>query len=295
MRRVLLIAVAAIVFVAAQPTNNPNQPKTNTQTPAQVTPVPAQAVPKATAQAQPPAVGQAVPSQVIPAPADTLPPSKARISFDSEKFDFGFAPQGSAFLVHTFEVSNVGEESLYIANVRPTCGCTAAPLKKNKLAPKEKTEITSIFKLRGYTSSATKSIKVESNDPTKKNASLQFSANMDTLTWKDITKGPRVFAEPKLVTFTKGDLPVAALKVKLTNPTDKPLTIKVIEYTKDYLKEPKFKISTIKAGKFIDMEIHLIDTFDKNAELKGSITIAAFDESKSEVTRFTIPVTNIAE
>lgn len=222
--------------------------------------------------------------------SDTLPPSKARISFDSESFDFGFAPQGAGYLVHYFGVTNVGEDTLVIKRVRPTCGCTAAPLKKKQLAPGESTEIGAIFRLRGFKRATSKAIKVESNDPTRKLVSLRFNANMDTSLWHDTSKGARIFSEPEMVDMGKGDLLQWKTNVKLKNPTDKKLNLKIIEYTENIIKEPKIKRTTLKPGKSTDMEISLLEDYDINTQIKASITIAAFDKSGSEVTRISIPI-----
>ncbi len=221
---------------------------------------------------------------------DTAQPSKARISFDSESFNFGFVPQGNAYIVRKFIVSNTGEDTLYITRVRPTCGCTAAPLKKDALAPGESTEIKTIFRTRGYRRATSKSIKVESNDPTRKLVSLRFSANLDTALWHDTSKGPRLFCEPEVIDLGKGDLFQSSSKVKLKNPSDKTLKLQIVEYTSDVIKKPKIRRTTLKPGKSTYMNINVLEDYDINQMIKASITIAAFDKSGSEVTRITIPI-----
>jgi len=221
---------------------------------------------------------------------DTTVPSLARISFDSDNFDFGFAPQGNAYLVHYYTVKNMGEDTLHIDRVRPTCGCTAAPMKKSDIAPGESSEIGAIFRLSGYKSATSKSIKVESNDPTHKTMNLRFSANMDTAAWLDTLQGPRLLCEPTIIDLGKGDLFKANAKFMVRNPSDKKLKIKVIDYTGDIISAPKIRVPELKAGKSADIEIAVLKEYDPTSEIKASITLAGLDDSGSEVTRFTVPI-----
>ncbi len=221
---------------------------------------------------------------------DTLPPSKARIDFDTREFDFGFAPQGNAYLVHIFTVKSVGEDTLKIVRVRPTCGCTAAPLAKRKLAPGESTELTAIFRTRGYRRAVRKSIKVESNDPTHRIVSLRFSANLDTAAWHDASAGPRIIALPEIVDLGKGDLFRTESEFKVKNISDQKLKLRVIDYTWTVLQKPEIKRETLKKGKSTKVKVKLVEGYDSRKPVKASITLAAFDKSDSEVCRITVPI-----
>lgn len=58
------------------------------------------------------------------------------------EFDFGKIPQGKP-VTHIFEVTNNGKDSLRIANVQASCGCTTPAWDREKAqAPGEKTNIT---------------------------------------------------------------------------------------------------------------------------------------------------------
>ena len=58
------------------------------------------------------------------------------------EYDFGKIPQGKP-VTHIFDVINNGSDSLKIANVQASCGCTTPDWDRNKVqAPKEKTAIT---------------------------------------------------------------------------------------------------------------------------------------------------------
>ncbi|MBN2543151.1 DUF1573 domain-containing protein [bacterium] len=221
---------------------------------------------------------------------DVMDPTKPHISFDSETFDFGFAPQGHAYLVHAYQVTNTGGAPLLITNVRPTCGCTAAPLKKDKLEPNESTEITAIFRLAGYRHPVSKAIMVMSNDSLRINVHLQFSANLDTAVWRDLSEGPRIFSEPNLVNLGRGDSFVEEAEVVISNPWKDELKLAIIDYTKDFLKKPELKKDNLKSGKSTKLEIELQDRQEGIVEIQASITLAAFDGNDNEVTRITVPI-----
>jgi hypothetical protein len=58
------------------------------------------------------------------------------------EFDFGKIPQGKP-VTHVFEVVNKGKDSLKIANVQASCGCTTPEWERDKaVAPGGSTKIT---------------------------------------------------------------------------------------------------------------------------------------------------------
>ena len=58
------------------------------------------------------------------------------------EFNFGKIPQGKP-VIHIFEVSNNGKDSLHIVNIQASCGCTTPEWEREKIqAPGEKTKIT---------------------------------------------------------------------------------------------------------------------------------------------------------
>jgi len=221
---------------------------------------------------------------------DSLPPSKARIELDRLEFDFGFAPQGNAKLVHNFTITNVGKDTLEITRVRPTCGCTAAPLKKKLLAPKEQTEVSVIFRTRGYKRKTAKSVRIESTDPTKPSLSVRFSTNLDTAAWTDTTKGPRIKSEPAIIDMGKGDLYQKKTTIDIINMVGQKLDIEVIDYTNEVIKEPDLKKTKLSGNKSTTLKVEMLSDYDIKNVIQASITIAAYDKSGSEVTRFTIPI-----
>lgn len=64
----------------------------------------------------------------------------AKIEVNPKSFDFGEVEYGQ-ILEHSFEVKNIGSEILEIKRVATSCACTAGRVVKEKLAPREETEL----------------------------------------------------------------------------------------------------------------------------------------------------------
>jgi Protein of unknown function (DUF1573) len=68
----------------------------------------------------------------------TLEVTKAAVIFLKEtEYDFGKIPQGKP-VTHVFEVINKGKDSLKIANVQASCGCTTPEWDRNIAVPTNK-------------------------------------------------------------------------------------------------------------------------------------------------------------
>jgi len=87
-----------------------------------------------------------------------------KIEVTEHTFDFGFMPQNAVFS-HIFQVRNVGQGTLNIVKVEPTCGCTSVPLNKAFLKAGEKTDIRVNFDSGKFQGGIHKRIKVLSTDP----------------------------------------------------------------------------------------------------------------------------------
>lgn len=78
----------------------------------------------------------------------------------------------------TILVRNIGNEELHITQVRPGCGCTTAPLDKDKLQPGDTARIKVELNLGSTSGSLTKSITVTSNDPSNRDRILYLKADV---------------------------------------------------------------------------------------------------------------------
>ncbi len=74
--------------------------------------------------------------------------AQPQISVDESTYDFGMVPVGDSVIVHTFEISNSGDETLHIQDVKPGCSCTIVDFPKT-LEPGESGELRSEFKTVG--------------------------------------------------------------------------------------------------------------------------------------------------
>jgi len=97
-----------------------------------------------------------------------------RSSVDNPVYDFGEVLKGS-LVIHTFALTNVGDETLTINRVRTSCGCTTTTLSNTSLAPGESVGLESVFDTWGYGGRVLKSIFVESNDPDTPRLTLRLT------------------------------------------------------------------------------------------------------------------------
>lgn len=105
---------------------------------------------------------------------------KPVIKFDDMVFNFGEAPQHDS-LVHIFKFKNAGDDTLIISKVRSTCGCTAALLSNDTIAPGDSGQIKATFKTGSFKGNVTRRIIVYSNDPDLPSARLTISGQVYTL------------------------------------------------------------------------------------------------------------------
>jgi hypothetical protein len=80
--------------------------------------------------------------------------------------------------VATFKYENKGKTTVNIKNVRSSCGCTVASLKKNEVAPGEKGELVATFNIGGRTGMQQKIVTVETDDPSQPQINLLLKANI---------------------------------------------------------------------------------------------------------------------
>lgn len=77
--------------------------------------------------------------------------------------DWGVVTKVSAPLQAKIEIKNTGEKDLVVSEVRPGCGCTAAPLEKSTLKPGETTFINVTLTIGSNTGQLVKSVFINSN------------------------------------------------------------------------------------------------------------------------------------
>ncbi len=89
-----------------------------------------------------------------------------RMAVDLARYDFPDTVEGLA-VVHTFVVSNMGDQDLVIESAAPSCHCTtiAVGLASNRLQPGQSVNLNAILDTNGLSGHVTKTLTLTSNDP----------------------------------------------------------------------------------------------------------------------------------
>jgi hypothetical protein len=82
-----------------------------------------------------------------------------------DTYDWGEINESQTSLTAKVKIKNAGTEKLNITEVKPTCGCTTAPLDKNELQPGELATLNITLKVGGSSNEVSKTIRIMSNDP----------------------------------------------------------------------------------------------------------------------------------
>lgn len=200
-----------------------------------------------------------------------------RLEVSQKKWDFGFIPRG-AKVTHNFLLKNVGNDTLKITNVRKSCGCTAAPLRKNVLPPGDTTLLEVTFNSGSYQGQVSKAVYVESNDPIEPFLDISFLANVSV-------PAKLLSFDPFFVKFdTLRSLPAKAI-IKIVNMDSQTVSYSIAELPYSYvnLKTRKKKLAP---GKEAEIEVTLSKA-PPAGEFGTSFTVVCDDEHKS---RFSIPI-----
>ncbi len=121
-------------------------------------------------------------------------------------------------------LKNSGDQVLIISKVKPTCGCTIAPISKDTLKPNETSEMNIQLNMKTYQGSVTKTIKVQSNDPKQESARFYL---------KCYVKQP-LLANPKFLNFRSLEVgQLAVTHTTISNTTDKPIKITEVKFSRE--------------------------------------------------------------
>lgn len=149
--------------------------------------------------------------------------STLQASLAWEKTEIELHPKpGEEEAVANFKYENKGKTPVRITNVKSSCGCTVASLKKNDVAPGEKGEITATFKIGGRTGTQQKSVRVETDDAAQPMTNLVLTAVIPqvvdvqpTFVYWEGGEAPK----PKTITVRAGkDIPITKVDVTSSSP-----------------------------------------------------------------------------
>lgn len=91
-----------------------------------------------------------------------LSPLHAQLTWEKTQVDLHPKP-GEPAVVANFKYTNQTDKVIKIRNVRSSCGCTVASLKKNEVAPGESGEISATFTIGNRTGIQQKAVAVETD------------------------------------------------------------------------------------------------------------------------------------
>ena len=86
-----------------------------------------------------------------------------------DTYNWGRVKQTDGPLKAEVKLWNKGTDTLLITRVRPGCGCTTAPLDKDKVAPDDFATLNITLNIAHYKGSIGKSISIGTNDPENEN------------------------------------------------------------------------------------------------------------------------------
>lgn len=134
MKKIFILAIAALTFTACRNANN-----SNGETSSNVS------------------VGNDTSKKSAIAPADA-----PVIVFERDIFDFGKIEQGEK-VIHEFKLKNTGKSPLIISNATATCGCTVPQIPGEPILPGKEGKINVVFNSEGKMGMQDKVVTVTSN------------------------------------------------------------------------------------------------------------------------------------
>ena len=187
-----------------------------------------------------------------------------RIEFDSTILDFGKAAAGRV-IEHNFVFTNTGDQALEIQDVRPTCGCTIAGTWDRRVEPGKFGTIPIRFTPAYNDGEVSKTVIVDSNDPSRTNVILQIKGAI----WEPID------VTPAFVMFgASSDCQTNQTRVvRIVNNLEQPLVL-----SKPECADRTFQtlIKTVQPGKEFELQITLVPPLKP-----GSVTVPITLETSS--------------
>ena len=184
-----------------------------------------------------------VPSATIVSTATNTGPV---IKFAEVLYDFGKVDSGTV-VKHDYAFTNIGDQTLIVTNVQPSCGCTTAG-SWDKMVEPGKTGIIPIqFNSTGYGGAVAKSITVTCNDPTNGILVLQLRGTA----WKPID------ISPGFVMFNlSADVQSNETKVvKIVSNLEDPVTVSAPTWSNNTFKA---ELKTLKEGKEFELDVTVV-------------------------------------
>ncbi len=132
-----------------------------------------------------------------------------------DKFTFGDIVMTSK-VEKSITIKNLGKDTLIISDIGATCGCTAAMMSNNRIAPRESGMLNVTFDASRFSGLVEKGVNFHTNDPKNQVVSLKFTANVVRV----------IELDPEYLMFSHGvvDSPMT-VEVTIKNISEKPIKI----------------------------------------------------------------------
>lgn len=205
-----------------------------------------------------------------------------KISFSETMWDFGYVPK-TGRVSHTYQIKNIGQDTLIIVKVRTSCGCATTPLSKQRLAPNETADMKVIFNpTKIVVGETTKKLQVISNDPNNPFAEVQFTAKIEK-------SNSLVKITPTGINFdtvSQGTEDVRTLTIE--NISGEKLSMQLIEGPGDNV-DLDLESKSLKPGESIQITLKL-----KKEAASGNLhTSLTLDFEGSKIARVSIPISGV--
>ncbi len=183
---------------------------------------------------------------------------------DQLEYDFGTVKEGKV-VEHSFYIKNVGDDTLIIARVHSSCGCTAALASNDEIPPGDSAEIKATFKSKGFAGTIKKKVYVDTNDPSHYRITFTITGYVEP---KPAPQGELSKTVMEVGTLQIGV--IETLHVYLKNVGKKDLTVDGIETTGlDIL--PPFVPDPISPGDSVRLNFQL--KAEKPGRLNSLVTV----------------------
>lgn len=158
------------------------------------------------------------------------------------------------------KIVNLGNEELHITGVKPGCGCTAAPIDKEKIKPGDTATVKVSLNVGASSGDITKVITITSNDPKASNVVYSLKAN--------VIRAVQILPSQYFV-FTGATLGnKSEAKVQIKNNSDTEITLSDYEPTNG-LKINWNGTKTIKPGEQADLVASFVP--EKTGYFNGTV------------------------
>jgi hypothetical protein len=174
--------------------------------------------------------------------------ARGQLVFDQQEQSFKVKAEQES-IVAKYRFTNSGKESVKIENVKTSCGCTAAGLKKTEYAPGESGEIEAKFTFGGRFGRQEKAIIVSTSQSKENPIILRLVVDIED----------QIHIRPELVFWRVGEQPDPK-KIEVTIGDN--ATVKILSVVSD---NPSIKaeLSEVKPGKEYEIQITPTDVSQK--------------------------------